>query len=97
MNEEIPNIAADTVLEDIKRITEAGKSIARSRATWRKYAKAHKEGRVTDAQLENARNVLRESIANDLAFAFERGLHIGQGDVSDYEARGIANAAEIIR
>ena len=97
MNKDIYNIPAATVLEDIKRITEAGKSIARSRSTWRKYAKAHKEGRVTDAQLENARNVLRESIANELAFAFERGLHIGHGDECDYEARAISNASEIIR
>jgi len=96
MNNDIPQIAATEILELLTKIEHAARNVRKNRATWRKYVKAHKAGNVTDDQLNNARNVLRESIANDLEFAFEAGLHLGQGDLGDHKYRAEGNAAELI-
>ena len=72
------------------------RQIKKSKATWRKYVKAQKEGRVTDEQIAAAKAVLRESIADTLEAVMSRGFYVGQGDECDYRARAEANASEII-
>ena len=89
------NYDTSDLINDLNALTCALKDIKRNKATWKKYTKAHKEGRVTDAQLANAKAVLTESTANALEFAMERGLAIGQGESWDKAAAG--HAANIIR
>lgn len=91
------DIDTDTVLNELAIIKRAIANIAKSRSTWRKYLKAHKEGRVTAEQVENAKSVLRGAIADDLEAAFNAGFTIAQGDLCDFQPRAENAAADIIR
>ena len=83
-------------LESAEMIARALKQIKKSKATWRKYLKVYKEGRVTDVQLEAAKVVLRESVTASLDVMFGAAMHLGQGDECDILDRAEANAADII-
>jgi hypothetical protein len=83
-------------LESAEMIVRALKQIKKSKATWRKYLKVYKDGRVTDVQLEAAKVVLRESVTASLEVMFGAGMHLGQGDECDILDRAEANAADII-
>ena len=91
------HIPATRVLESIEMISRGLKQLKKSKTTWRKYQKAAKEGRVTAEQVESAKAVLRESIAETLEAIMCEGFRIGQGDECDYRSRAEANAEEIIK
>lgn len=91
------NIPSARVFESIEIISRGLKQIKKSKATWRKYQKAAKEGRVTADQVESAKAVLRESIADTLEVIMSEGFRLGQGDECEYRFRAEANAEEIIK
>jgi hypothetical protein len=89
-------IPATRALVSAEIIARALKQIKKSKATWRKYLKVYKDGRVTDAQLEAAKVVLRESVTASLQAIFGSSMYLGQGDESCILDRAEANAADII-
>ena len=89
-------IPATRALESAEMIARALKQIKKSKATWRKYLKVYKDGRVTDAQLEAAKVVLRESVTASLEVIFNASMYLGQGDECEILGRAEANAADII-
>ena len=88
--------APSRTLESAEMISRALKQIKKSKTTWRKYRKAHKDGRVTDVQLEAAKVVLRESVTSSLEVILDASLYIGQTDECEITDRAINTAAEII-
>lgn len=91
--DQYPN--ADAVLASLKRTQRAISQLNTARRTWAKYKKAEKAGTVTVEQVNAARAVLRESVANSLSVIMEAALYVA-GDECDIEMRAEHNAAEII-
>jgi len=84
-----------TILADLNRVAAALRQVKKAKATWAKYRKAEKAGRVTAAQVEAARAVLTESVRDSLEMAFESSLGLG----SNFEHGNTASdeiAAELI-
>ena len=96
MNTESNIVPTASILDDIACISRAFADIKKAKATYKKYLRAKKLGKVTDEQVASAKAVLTESIADSLERAFEAGLGIGQGAISDYRIRAEANASEIL-
>jgi hypothetical protein len=90
------HIPAAKTFESLDIISRGLKQLKKAKATWRKYKKAEKEGRVTAEQVAAAKAVLRESIADTLEAIIGHTMYLSQCDESDIRERAERNAEEII-